>query len=469
MRPRPNFAPRKVNLRELMSRTIRIKKGADIRLKGRPSPQVEAASATATYAVQPPNYQGIVPKLEVKEGAAVQAGSILFHSKEHPSVKFLSPVSGTVKRIQRGEKRRILSVVMDADGKGESRSFEKIDPATCDAQRMKEAMAERGFFPFVEQRPFATVANPEDMPRSIHVSGFDSSPLAPEMDVVLAGREAAFQSGVKALQCLVGGDAIHLGSRKGQKFFDGMEGVNLTVFDGPHPVGNVGVQIHHTAPINKGETVWTLHAEDVANLGETLTSGVYCAKRTVAVAGSEHASPKHMTTTLGCEVKTLTGGSIDEESVRIVSGNPLTGSRTEASGHLGGLHRQVCLLPEGNKSKFLLADGWLGFGFDKFSLSRSYPTWLLPKSKEFTMDTCNNGEERAFVVTGQYEPVFPFEIYPVQLLKSILANDIDAMEKLGIYEVAPEDFALCEYACTSKIAVQSIVREGLDRLMKELG
>jgi len=469
MRPRPNFAPRKVNLRELMSRTIRIKKGADIRLKGRPSRQVEAGSATATYAVQPPNYLGIVPKLEVKEGAAVQAGSILFHSKEHPSVKFLSPVSGTVSRVQRGEKRRILSVVIDADGKGESRTFEKINLATCDAQRMKEAMAERGFFPFVEQRPFATVANPEIHPRSIHVSGFDSAPLAPDMELVLAGREEAFQFGIKALQCLVGNDAIQVGIQPGQSTFDGIEGVETTIFDGPHPSGNVGVQIHHTTPINKGETVWTMHAEDVANLGETLQTGTYCAKRTISVAGSEHASPKHMTTTLGCEVQSLTGDPIDEESVRIISGNPLTGARTEASGHLGGLHHQICLLPEGNKPKFLLADGWLGLGLDKFSLSKSYPTWLLPKTKEFAMDTCNNGEERAFVVTGQYEPVFPFDIYPVQLLKSILANDIDAMEKLGIYEVAPEDFALCEYACTSKIAVQSIVREGLDRLMKELG
>jgi Na+-transporting NADH:ubiquinone oxidoreductase subunit A len=450
-----------------MSRTIRIKKGADIRLKGRPSSKVEAAPATATYAVQPPNYHGIVPKLEVKEGAAVQAGSILFHSKEHPDVKFLSPVSGTVKEIRRGEKRKILAVVVEADGKGDARAFDKLTPGSLNAAAALEAIQERGFFGFIDQRPFATVANPEEAPRSIFVSGFDSAPLAADMEVVLSGRMDTFQAGIEALQALINGKAVNLGIKRGQSCYDGLKGVEVSEFEGPHPAGNVGVQIHHTEPLNKGETIWTMHAEDVANLGATLTTGTYHAQRTIAVGGSECVDPKYLITTLGCEIKAMTGGV--GEDVRIVSGNPLTGDRTAADGYLGGKHHQVSLLPEGNKPKFLLTDGWLGMGFDKFSLSKSYPTWLLPKSKEFVMDTCNNGEERAFVVTGQYEPVFPFDIYPVQLLKSILANDIDAMEKLGIYEVAPEDFALCEYACTSKIAVQSIVREGLDRLQKELG
>ena len=451
-----------------MTRTIRIKKGADIRLKGRPSTQVEQASSAPLYAVQPPNYHGIVPKLEVKEGAAVKAGSTLFHSKEHPEVKFLSPVSGTVKQVVRGEKRRILAVVVEADGKNDQHAFASVDPATTDREALVAAVAERGFFAFIEQRPFATVANPTDVPRSIHVSGFDSAPLAADMEVALAGREAAFQTGIHALRVLAGGSNVQLGTKAGQTFFNAIEGVDTFTFEGPHPTGNAGVQIHHTRPINKGEVVWTMHAEDVANLGETLSSGTYCATRVVAVAGSECDAPRHLQTTLGCAISTLVG-SVNEEEVRIVSGNPLTGDRTANDGFLGGMHHQVCLLPEGNKPKFLLVDGWLGLGFDKFSLSKSYPTWLMPKSKEFAMDTCNNGEERAFVVTGQYEPVFPFDIYPVQLLKSIIANDIDAMEKLGIYEVAPEDFALCEYACTSKIAVQSIVRNGLDMLKKELG
>lgn len=450
-----------------MTRTIRIKKGADIRLKGRPSTQVEQASSAPLCAVQPPNYHGIVPKLEVKEGAAVKAGSTLFHSKENPEVKFLSPVSGTVKQIVRGEKRRILAVVVEADGNNEQCAFASVDSAATDREALVAAVAERGFFAFIEQRPFATVANPKDVPRSIHVSGFDSAPLAADMELVLAGRHAAFQTGINALRVLAGGSNVQLGTKAGQTFFNAIEGVDNYTFEGPHPTGNAGVQIHHTRPINKGEVVWTMHAEDVANLGETLSSGTYCSSRVVSVAGSECDAPRHLQTTLGCAISTLVG-SVNEEEVRIVSGNPLTGDRIANDGFLGGMHHQVCLLPEGNKPKFLLADGWLGLGFDKFSLSKSYPTWLMPKSKEFAMDTCNNGEERAFVVTGQYEPVFPFDIYPVQLLKSIIANDIDAMEKLGIYEVAPEDFALCEYACTSKIAVQSIVRNGLDMLKKEL-
>jgi Na+-transporting NADH:ubiquinone oxidoreductase subunit A len=250
--------------------------------------------------------------------------------------------------------------------------------------------------------------------------------------------------------------------------FSGLDKVAVTTFEGPHPAGNVGVQIHHTLPVNKGEVVWTMHAEDVANLGETLTTGVYTTKRTVSAAGSEHPSPKYFQTNLGCELTALTAGH-QGDATRFISGNPLTGTHAAADGYLGGLDHQVTLLPEGNEPKFLLTSGWLSPGLDKFSLSKSYPTWLMPKSKEFVMDTNTGGEERAFVVTGQYEPVFPFDIYPVQLIKSILANDIDAMEKLGIYEVAPEDFALCEYACTSKIDVQEIVRDGLDNLKKELG
>ena len=451
-----------------MSRKIRIRKGADIRLKGRPTKTVETAAPTATYAVQPPNYHGVVPKLEVKEGAAVEAGSPLFHSKETPAMKFLSPTSGTVKAIVRGEKRRILAVVVESDGGNKTAALGKINVAEASADDIRGAMLSHGMFPFVEQRPFADVANPMDSPRSIHVSGFDSAPLAPDMEIVLRDRMEAFQAGIHALSALVHGDSIHLGARPEQSMFSGLEKVAITTFEGPHPAGNVGVQIHHTLPVNKGEVVWTMHAEDVANLGETLTTGVYTTKRTVSAAGSEHPSPKYFQTNLGCELTALTAGH-QGDATRFISGNPLTGTHAAADGYLGGLDHQLTLLPEGNEPKFLLTSGWLSPGLDKFSLSKSYPTWLMPKSKEFVMDTNTGGEERAFVVTGQYEPVFPFDIYPVQLIKSILANDIDAMEKLGIYEVAPEDFALCEYACTSKIAVQDIVRDGLDNLKKELG
>ncbi len=398
----------------------------------------------------------------------MKAGSLLFFSKDCPSVHFTSPVSGVVKSIVRGEKRRILAVLIEADQQGGAESFPIVDPKTADRTTVLDAMLQSGLFAFVQQRPFAVAADPAILPRSIHISGFNSAPLAPEMAIVLNGRMDDFQKGVEALVNLTGAGGVHIGVLAGDNQFDGIDGAQLTRFEGPHPSGNVGVQIHHTSPLNKGETLWTMHAEDVANLGVLLSQGSYQPVRVVGAGGSEHPSPKHMRTLAGCALQSFVDGHEDAPKTRYISGDPLTGTDAGAKGFLGSMHHQVTLLPEGNEPKFLLTEGWLSPGLTKFSLSRSYPTWLFPKTKEFTMDTNSNGEERAFVVTGQYEPVFPFDIYPVQLIKSIMANDIDGMEKLGIYEVAPEDFALCEYACTSKIAVQKVVRDGLDMLKKEL-
>ncbi len=452
-----------------MSRTIRIRKGANIRLKGRPATSIVDAPPAATYAVQPPDFTGVIPKLRVKEGDAVVAGSSLFFSKDCPSVQFSSPVSGVVKSIIRGAKRKILAVLIEADEQGKAESFPIIDPKTADRTAILGAMLNGGLFAFVQQRPFAVAADPAITPRSIHISGFNSAPLSPDMAVALNGRMEDFQTGIDALNQLAGSEGVHIGVRSNETIFSGIEGAKMTQFEGPHPAGNVGVQIHHAAPLNKGEVLWTMHAEDVANLGVLLSKGRYEPLRVIGAGGSEHPAPQHMRALAGIALTSLVGGHQDAENTRYISGDPLTGTDASAAGFLGGLHHQVTLLPEGNEPKFLLTDGWLSPGLKKFSLSRSYPTWLMPKSKEFTMDTNSNGEERAFVVTGQYEPVFPFDIYPVQLIKSIMANDIDGMEKLGIYEVAPEDFALCEYACTSKIAVQKVVRDGLDMLKKELG
>lgn len=452
-----------------MSRTIRIRKGADIRLKGRASSEVAQAVRSAVYAVQPPHFHGVTPKVTVKPGDRVEAGSPLFHDKYNEQVHYLSPVSGLVKDVVRGEKRRVLAIEVEADAADTFRSFPILDPVKASREEVRNAMLTGGMFPFLEQRPFAVPANPNDTPRSIHVSGFSSAPLAPETERVMDGRMDEFQAGIHALAKLAGAGGVQLGVRAGESLFDGIEGAEVTRFSGPHPAGNVGVQIHAIAPINRGEVVWTMHMEDVANLGRLLTKGTYCPDRVVSAAGTEHPAPQHFRVRLGAQVATVLGGLQPSKDVRIVSGDPLTGTTTAADGFIGDRHHQVTLLPEGNRPKFLLTTGWLGLGLDKFSLSHAFPTWLLPKSKEFTLDTCNNGEERAFVVSGQYDAVFPFDIYPEQLLKSILVNDIDAMEKLGIYEVAPEDFALCEYACTSKIQSQRIVREGLDMLQKELG
>jgi Na+-transporting NADH:ubiquinone oxidoreductase subunit A len=452
-----------------MSRTIRIRKGADIRLQGRPAAQVVDAQRSAVYAIQPSDFHGVIPKMEARPGDRLQAGDVLFRDKEKPEVVYLSPVSGVLKEVVRGAKRRILAVEVEADATDTFRSFPTLDPQRASREEILAAVLQGGLFPFFEQRPFAVPANPADRPRAIYISGFSSAPLAPDMGTVLAGRMEDFQAGVWALGKLAGEGGVHLGVRPGDSVYAGVKGVEVTAFEGPHPAGNVGVQIHWTHPVNKGEVVWTMHPEDIVALGHLLTHGHYRMDRVVAAGGSEHPSPQHYRVRMGSRADVLMGGAAYSDRVRVVSGDVLSGTQVQAGGYLGAKHHQLAMLPEGRDPKFLLTEGWLSPGLNKFSLSRAFPTWLLPKSKEFALDTNNNGEHRAFVVSGQYEAVFPFDILPVHLVKSILANDIDGMERLGIYEVAPEDFALCEFSCTSKMELQHIVREGLDLLQNELG
>lgn len=275
------------------------------------------------------------------------------------------------------------------------------------------------------------------------------------------------QKGLTFLKALLSdGKKVQLGVQTGDTTFDGCADAEVTAFGGPHPAGNVGVQIHHVAPTNKGEEVWTLSIQDVANIGEGLSAGRFVGKRTVALTGSR-SQPAMLETTIGTPMAHLVQDRVMMEDTRVISGTVLTGTQRGEEGALGFFDQQVTCIPEGHEPLFFLTKGWLGPGLDKFSASRAFPTWLMPKSKEFDLNTNNNGEERAFVVSGQYDAVFPFDIYPVQLIKSIMVGDIDRMEKLGIYEVAPEDFALCEYVCTSKLAVQDIVRKGLDQMMEE--
>jgi len=448
-----------------MSKTLRIKKGVDIRLAGKPSLNCVDAPRPTTAAVQPTDYPGVTPKLLVKEGVQVKAGDALFHDKSFASVMFASPISGTVKEIVRGTKRRILAVVVESDG---TESAKEMGPWNgSDRESLVAHMTSGGVFASMRQRPFDVLANPADTPRAIYVSGFDSSPLAVNTGVAVEGRMDDLQRGVEALGLLAGPGGVHLGLRAGENELSALRGCTLTYFDGPHPAGNVGVQIHHTTPINKGEVVWTMGLQDVANLGSFLNTGRYSANRVIALGGSEMSEARHVRTLAGAKLSDI--GITASEGARVISGSVLTGNTAGPDGYLGAFATQVVALPEGHDPKFLLTDGWLSPGLNKFSMSRAYPTWLMPKSKEYTLDTNQNGEDRAFVVSGQYEEVFPFDIYPVHLIKSIMVNDIDAMEKLGIYEVAPEDFALCEFVCTSKIPVQSIVREGLDTLKVELG
>lgn len=455
-----------------MSRIQRIKKGADIRLEGRPADTVSKAPSAQVYAVKPPDFLGVITKLTVRQGDSVKAGSTLFYDKKKPSVKYASPVAGTIKDIVRGAKRRILAIEIEADSENSYVDFGVLDVSASNRDQILSRLLESGMFPFFRQRPFDVAANPEDHPRSIHISAFDSSPLAASASVALDGRLADFQQGIDALAKLAGDGGVHLGLRRSDNALAGVKNCQMTYFEGPHPSGNVGVQIHHTAPLSKGEVVWTISPQDVANLGGLLTSGKYIPSRVVACGGSECKDPQHVLTLSGASIASIIDVPLKAQNgheVRVISGSPLTGDQVSKDGFLGAHHFAIALLPEGHDPKFLLTSGWLSLGLGRFSLSKSFLTWLMPKSKVWALDTNMGGEERAFVVSGQYEKVFPMDIHPVHLVKSIIVNDIDSMEKLGIYEVSPEDFALCEYGCTSKIPVQKIVREGLDNLRNELG
>ncbi|MCB0790302.1 MAG: Na(+)-translocating NADH-quinone reductase subunit A [Flavobacteriales bacterium] len=448
-----------------MSKTIRIRKGLNIRLKGEAEKVLVQADPPRSVAIKPTDFHGLTPKLLVKPGDPVKAGTPLFFDKYKERVLFTSPVSGEVADVVRGDKRRILEVRLLADTTTQFEDFGAADPSTLNRETIIQKLLKSGCWPLVRQRPFDIVADPDQEPKAIFVSAFDSAPLAPDLDFVIRNQREDFQAGLDALAKLTRG-RVHLNvspHSTAREFLDARN-VQHNTLDGPHPAGNVGVQIHHIDPINKGELVWFCYPQDVVIIGRLFRTGRFDAVRTVAVTGSEARNPKYHRTLIGAPLAGLIG-EVDGHT-RIVNGGPLTGEKDGREGYLGFYTTQITLLPEGDHPKFFLTEGWMGPGFNKFSASHSYPTWLMP-GKQYALDTNQNGEERAFVMTGQYEKVFPFDIYPVHLLKAILVNDIDQMEKLGLYEVAPEDFALCEFVCTSKINSQSMVRDGLDTLKKE--
>ena len=449
-----------------MSKVIKLKKGLDIKLNGEADKVVQTLGAGSRYALKPTDFRALTPKLAVKVGDEVKAGDALFTDKMRPEVKFTSPVSGTVEEIKRGERRKLLEIIVKADGENRYRDFGKADVNRLSREEIVSRMQESGVWPMVKQRPYDIVANPESQPKAVFVSAFDSAPLAPDYDVALNGQEQALQAGIDCLKKLSGKD-INLNLPAGApqaSVFTKLKNVEINYFSGPHPAGNVGVQINHLNPINKGEIVWTVNVQDVAIIGRLFTEGRFDAQKVIALAGSEVTRPMYYHCTLGASIAEITNGKLKGNvEERIISGNVLTGTRVEKDGFLGYYDNLVTVIPEGNHYEFL---GWAAPGFNKFSASRLFPSFLCPK-KHYTLDTNYHGERRAFVVTGQYEKVLPMDIYPVYLLKAILAQDIDQMEQLGIYEVAPEDFALCEFVCTSKIPVQKIVSEGIELMMRE--
>ena len=449
-----------------MGKTIKIRKGLNINLVGE-ADKVVATFDSETFSIKPPDFHGSIPKLILKQGAEVKAGTPIYFDKNSPDVKFCAPVSGEIAEIVRGEKRRILEVRILADQEIKYEDFGAANPNDLSSDDVKAKMLASGVWPFVRQRPYDIIANPNEKPKAIFISGFDSNPLAADVDFILQDKKEEFQAGIDALKKLTD-RKIHLGlkpNHAANSVLNSAQGVEVITFEGPHPAGNVGVQIHHTDPINKGERVWYVAPQDVLIIGRLFLTGKFDASKIIAFAGSEVKKPKYYKTVFGASIKNLVEGNVNEGINRYISGNPLTGSRIEKDGYLGAYDTSISVIPEGTESRFF---GWITPNFDKLSASRTMFSWLMP-NKKYTLDTNLNGEDRAFVVTGQYEKVFPFDIYPVYLLKAILTQDIEKMENLGIFEVAPEDFALCEFVCTSKMQLQKLVRKGLDQMIEEVG
>lgn len=444
-----------------MSKIIKLKRGLDINLVGKAEEKIAQAAAASSYAVSPLDFGGVVPKLLVKVGDVVKAGSPLFFDKNHAEVIFTSPVSGKVSAINRGEKRKLLNIVVEPDSEQSYEEFDVPAVARATKQEVASVLLAAGLWPMIIQRPYGIIASAADTPKAIFISGFDSAPLAPDMNFALADRQSDLQKGVEVLGKLTSGK-VHLSLEAGRSgVLDKLTGVEVHRFQGPHPAGNVGVQIHHIDPVNKGEVVWTVNVADVAIIGRLFNTGKVDMTRVIAVCGSEVKNPCYYRVVAGAPVGTFCKA---EGDVRVINGNVLTGTKTAADGYLGYYTNQVTVIPEGDKFEFL---GWAMPRFNKFSVSHSYFSWLCPK-KAYNLDTNLNGGKRAFIVTGLFEKYVPMDIYPMYLLKAILAGDIDKMENLGIYEVIEEDLALCEFVDPSKTDIQEIVRNGINLMIKEL-
>jgi Na+-transporting NADH:ubiquinone oxidoreductase subunit A len=450
-----------------MPEKIKIRKGFDIKLKGEAEKIFVKAKMAELFGVKPPDFHGITPKLAVKVGDAVKAGSVLFFDKSRPEIKFTSPVSGIVQTINRGERRRILEVILKADGLSKYENFKADQPSEISRDKVISKILDSGLWPTLIQRPYNIIASPGDTPKSIFISAFDTAPLAPDYDFLVKGMEKEFQIGIDALAKLTDGK-IHLNvdsQYPPSNVFTEARGVQINKFRGPHPAGNVGTQIHFVEPLNKGDLIWTIKPQDVIAIGRLFLTGHYDASRIVALTGSEVIKPKYYKTIAGSCIRSITNENVIEGNIRYISGNVLTGTQVSKNGFLGYYDSQITVIPEGNHHEFM---GWLSPGLKKFSISHSFLTWMFPK-KEYIIDTNLQGGKRALMITGNFEKVFPLDIYPMQLIKAIIIEDIDLMEKLGIYEVAEEDFALCEFVDTSKTDIQDIVRKGLDLMKKEMG
>jgi len=449
-----------------MPRVHKIRKGLNLNLAGKAEKVFNKAGQAEFYAVKPTDFHSIVPRMMVKEGDEVKAGSALFHDKYKPEILFTSPVSGRLHSIVRGERRIIEEVIIRSDGKMDSEHFPVDDPLKMKRSDIISTLLKSGLWPSIKQRPYNIVANPSDNPRDIFVSAFDTSPLAPDYDFVILGLENEFRTGINALSRLTDG-IVHINVNAdypASNAFTKSTGAQVNYFSGAHPTGNVGVQINHIKPVNKGEVVWVLNVQEVIAIGRLFIKGICDQSRIIALTGSGVIAPKYYKVTSGTAVNEAFEGLFHKGNYRYISGNVLTGKKISSNGYLGYYDSQLTVIPEGDYYEFM---GWASPGINKLSYSRTFWSWLTPR-KEYNVDTNLHGGLRAFVITGLYEEVLPMDIYPMQLLKAIIAKDIDGMEKMGIYEVAEEDFALCEFVCPSKTEMQKLIRKGLDLIRQEM-
>lgn len=449
-----------------MAKTVKLSKGFDIKLEGSALRFTKTPILSRNFALKPSDFKGVIPKLLVEPGAEVKAGDALFHSKSNDKLLFTSPVSGEVLEIKRGEKRVIEEIIILSDAKNSYKDFGAENPSALSREQVIDKMLGSGVWPLLRQRPFNNIANPEQKPKSIFISGFDSAPLGTDYNFILEKEHKDFQTGIDALSKLTDGK-IHLNLDKNANNCDTFEhahGVTITYFDGPHPAGNVGIQIHHLDPvISRKDLVWYINPQDVLIIGRLFNTGKYDASRLVAVAGSEIVNKQYYKMTIGANVAPVIESNLVQNNVRIISGNVLTGKQISSTDYIGYYDHLITAIPEGNQEEFL---GWLIPSYPRPSISKTLPAFLMPE-KTYKVNTNMHGEDRAFVVTGEYEKVLPMDILPLYLIKACMSRDIENMEALGIYEVGEEDMALCEFVCTSKAPIQEIIREGLDYIEKE--
>jgi len=450
-----------------MSHTIKLKKGFDINLAGKAEKKIAECDQPETFALKPTDFLGIErPKVMVSEGDTVKAGTPLLFCKMMEDVKYCAPVSGEIVEIKRGEKRKLLEIKILADKEVVSEEFKKFsvsDVTKVEKQEVINLMLQSGVWPNIIQRPYGIVANPQETPKSIFISTFDSHPLSPDYDFTLNGEENYFQAGVDVLKKLTPG-SVNLGlngNGEMSPIFTHIKNAELHKFIGKHPAGNVGVQIHHIDPIAKGDLIWTIGPYGVVQIGKLFLEGKYDASKIIALTGSEVKTPQYYKTYTGACINKFIEHNVNDGEVRFISGNVLTGEKIKSNGYIGFYDQQVTVIPEGKNSEFL---GWILPTTQKLSFHKAFGllSFLNGKDKEYVIDTNLKGEHRAFVQTGVFEKVTPMDVLPTYLIKAIMAEDYDEMEALGIYELIEEDIALCEFVDVSKHDLQKILRNGLE-------